>query len=104
MILSQVTIDGLRMTGISFSHTNKYIIHNVIHVCDFLLFLVTSFLKVGPTLLASNGVKFLLTEQFSQDPTESYFGNQRSRDTETRTPTNSSSEQLQTFYASVVGY
>ena len=40
---------------------------------------MASFLEVGPTLLATKGVKFLFTERFSQDPVESYFGDQRSR-------------------------
>ena len=41
-------------------------------------YIVASFLEVGPILL-SKGIKFLLMECFSQDPVESYFGEQRSR-------------------------
>ena len=40
---------------------------------------MTSFLEVDPILLDDKDVKFLLTERFSQDPIESYFGDQRSR-------------------------
>ena len=40
---------------------------------------VSAFLEVGPLLLADNSIKFLLTERFSQDSLESFFGDQRSR-------------------------
>ena len=42
-----------------------------------LIFAVLSFLEVGPLLLKLPGVKFLLSEKFSQDPLEAYFGKQR---------------------------
>ena len=45
----------------------------------FILYIVTSFLEFGPALLAANDVKFLLTERFTQDLIESFFGDQRSR-------------------------
>lgn len=40
---------------------------------------MTSFLEVGPALLAATDVRFLLTECFTQDPIESFFGDQRSQ-------------------------
>lgn len=40
---------------------------------------MTSFLEVGPALPAATDVRFLLTECFTQDPIESFFGDQRSR-------------------------
>ena len=43
------------------------------------ILIVTSFLEVGPILLEDQSVQFLLTERFSQDAVESYFGDQRSR-------------------------
>lgn len=48
-------------------------------ICLIICIIVTSFLEVGPILLATPEVKFLLTERFCQDPLESYFGDQRSR-------------------------
>ena len=79
MLLSKETMEGLRMTGIL---QNKCTILKTIHVClmnIIVLFLVTSFLEVGPILLEDQSVQFLLTERFSQDAVESYFGDQRSR-------------------------
>ena len=50
------------------------------HACMFfLMYIVASFLELGPILLAEKGVQFFLTERLSQDPLESYFGEQRSR-------------------------
>ena len=46
--------------------------------CVLFFSLVASFLEVGPILLTNN-MKFVLTERFSKDPVESYFGEQRSR-------------------------
>lgn len=40
---------------------------------------VNSFTELGPTLLKLNGVKYLLSEVFSQDPLERYFSRQRHR-------------------------
>jgi hypothetical protein len=62
MILSHETLYGIRMT-------------------------VTSFLEVGPILLGDEKVKFLLTERFSQDSLESFFGDQRSRGHRNANPT-----------------
>ena len=52
----------------------------VFELLHYSTYIVTSFLEVGPILLTNKDVKFLLTERFSQDPVESYFGDQRSRD------------------------
>lgn len=38
-----------------------------------------SFVEMGKFLLKKEGVKFLLSEQFSQDPLEIFFGHQRSK-------------------------
>ena len=40
-------------------------------------FLVRSFVELGKLLLQQPGVKYLLSEKFSQDPLEEYFGRQR---------------------------
>jgi hypothetical protein len=52
MCLSRETLEGLRIT-------------------------VKSFVALGPLLLDQPGVKFLLSEKFSQDPLEEYFAKQR---------------------------
>ena len=36
-----------------------------------------SFVEMAPLLLAVPGVSYLLTERFSQDPVEAFFGRQR---------------------------
>lgn len=40
---------------------------------------VKSFTELGPRLLQLEGVKYLLSEVFSQDPLERYFSKQRHR-------------------------
>jgi hypothetical protein len=62
MMISQETLYGIRMT-------------------------VTSFLEVGPLLLADKNMKFILTERFTQDSLESFFGDQRSRGHRNTNPT-----------------
>ena len=52
--ISQQTLEGLRIT-------------------------VNSFTELGPKLLQLPGVKYLLSEVFSQDPLERYFSKQRHR-------------------------
>ena len=41
--------------------------------------LVHSFIELGPQLLKLDGVEYLLSEVFSQDPLECYFSRQRHR-------------------------
>lgn len=85
MLLSKETMHGRTANDryTTFFVTNALLL-KAIHVFKWLMniivpFLVTSLLDVGPILLEYQTVKFLLTEQFSQDAVESYFGDQRSR-------------------------
>ena len=41
--------------------------------------IVKSFIELGPLLLRQQGVKYLLSEVFNQDPLEKYFSRQRHR-------------------------
>jgi len=54
LCLSDQTLEGLRLT-------------------------VNSFCELGPLLLQLDGVQYLLSEKFSQDPLEEYFQKQRAR-------------------------
>lgn len=42
-----------------------------------IIFTVLSFCELGPKLLETEGVEYLLSEVFSQDPLEAYFSRQR---------------------------
>ena len=48
---------------------------------------VLSFVEMAENLLALEGAKFLLSERFSQDPVEEYFGKQRERGARNDNPT-----------------
>ena len=48
---------------------------------------VKSFTEIGPKLLKIAGVKYLLSEVFSQDPLERYFSRQRHRGGSNDNPT-----------------
>ena len=48
---------------------------------------VNSFTEVGPQLLQTPGVNYLLSEVFSQDPLERYFSRQRHRGGSNDNPT-----------------
>ena len=48
---------------------------------------VTSFIQMGRFLLSVPGVKFLLSERFTQDPLESFFRKQRQRGGGNENPT-----------------
>lgn len=48
---------------------------------------VASFTELGPQLLQLEGVKYLLSEVFSQDPLERYFSKQRHRGGSCENPT-----------------
>ena len=52
---------------------NFYFVNNVIFV------LVKSFVSLSKELLAEDGVNYLLSEKFSQDPLEEHFSKQRRR-------------------------
>lgn len=60
--ISQQTLEGLRIT-------------------------VKSFIELGPKLLQLSGVRYLLSEVFSQDPLERYFSKQRHRGGSRENPT-----------------
>ena len=78
-MLSRETMDGLKITGmyyywiyILYHWTNTFCITIVL-----LTHAVKSFTELGPQLLRLPGVKYLLSEVFSQDPLERYFSRQR---------------------------
>ena len=48
-----------------------------LHILILLLNAVLAFTEMAPKLLASPGVKFLLSERYCQGPLESFFGKQR---------------------------
>ena len=100
--LSYQTIEGIRITGTFHLHHNfivslswwilrpRQIYRTVIFLlfnqmyqtviilyCD--LFLVRSFLGLIPELLRIDGVKYVLTDRFNQDPLEEHFGKQRTK-------------------------
>ena len=60
------SVDGYNDAITIFTNMHVVDLHN-------LLYIVTSFLEFA------KDVKFLLTEHFTQDPIESFFGDQRSR-------------------------
>lgn len=51
------------------------------------MFTVQSFIELGPQLLQLEGVEYLLSEVFSQDPLERYFSRQRHRGGSCENPT-----------------
>ena len=67
-------MDGLKITGMSLILHYWYFIVSVPHAHA-----VKSFTELGPQLLRFPGVKYLLSEVFSQDPLERYFSRQRHR-------------------------
>lgn len=46
-----------------------------------------AFVEMGKFLLEEDGVRFLLSERFCQDPVEEFFGHQRSRGGRNDNPT-----------------
>ena len=71
MMLSRETREGLHITSkLSLSCLLSYLFVTVIIV-------VLSFCELGPLLLKMEGVQYLLSEVFSQDPIEAYFSRQR---------------------------
>ena len=80
MCLSRETLERLRLTSVfymMFTTMTLYIAIMCIHLL--LLYTVRSFVEMGRYLLNYPGVKFLLSERFTQDPLESFFGQQRQR-------------------------
>ena len=47
------------------------------HIIPVLFFTAHAFVGVAKFLLKQDGVQFVLSERFNQDPLESHFGNQR---------------------------
>lgn len=69
MMLSRETRNGIHITG-----------ERVIYIqssSSVLCLIVLAFCELGPKLLKMEGVKYLLSEVFSQDPLEAYFSKQR---------------------------
>ena len=86
MLLRKETRDGLKITDITYNYKNAT--HVCMYVCicillkciiNVLLYTVLSFTELAPKLLSLPGVKFLLSERFTQDSFESYFGKQCAR-------------------------
>jgi hypothetical protein len=90
MMISQETLYGIRMTGtytkLIFKFKVNLVLNGIIY-CFVNDSTVTSFLEVGPLLLADKNMKFILTERFTQDSLESFFGDQRSRGHRNTNPT-----------------
>ena len=58
---------------------------NIIHIRP--IYTVLSFIEMGQKLLQVADVQYLLSERFSQDPLEEYFGHQRGRGGRSNNPT-----------------
>ena len=69
MLLSRETRSGLQLAGKSFNCLKLF---QTIH-----FFLVKPFVEISKYLLEQPGVHYLLSERFSQDPLEDFFGKQR---------------------------
>lgn len=52
-----------------------------------IIMIVLSFCELGPKLLKTEGVEYLLSEVFSQDPLEAYFSRQRHKGGSSDNPT-----------------
>ena len=72
MLLSDETLEGLRLTG-----KNAY--ECIVLQLYLLYIIVKSFVELTRILLTVPGVEYLLSEKFCQDPLESFFGHQRAR-------------------------
>ncbi len=79
MLLSRETIEGLHITGLCNSYSFSI----------YLLSSVKSFVELSTYLLSTPELKdkYILSEHFSQDPLENYFGQQRSRGGWSQNPT-----------------
>ena len=65
MMLSQPTLTGLKITGIS---------NPVLNTLSSICCSVSSFLELVPELLNLPGVSYFLSEKLNQDPLENFFG------------------------------
>ena len=63
-------------TSVTHEPTCTSVTHELLSI---ILHTVRSFVEMGRYLLNFPGVKFLLSERFTQDPLESFFGQQRQR-------------------------
>lgn len=64
MMLSRETLQGLRIAGEYVATLNRYV-HIHVNLCSLM----------AEHLLSLEGVSFLLSERFNQDPLEIYFSN-----------------------------
>lgn len=71
LLLSFYACLSCEFVGVIYIH-----VYHVIYVCPPT---VKSFVELGRYLLNYPGVKFLLSERFTQDPLESFFGHQRQK-------------------------
>ena len=74
-MLSRETLQVLRIAGeyVATHSTDMYIFMSIY------VLLVYSFTEMAEHLLSLEGVSFLLSERFNQDPLEIYFSKQRQR-------------------------
>ena len=102
MLLSEATLNGIRMTGTLMQYNMCIHVHNsktvlsptfllpiivrIFHLIlppdlfiSHILFPVHSFVELTTILLAVPGVQYILLEKFCQDPVESFFGKQRAQ-------------------------
>ena len=82
MMLSRETREGLHITSkLSLSCLFK------LSLCHCYYCSILSFCELGPLLLKMEGVQYLLSEVFSQDPIEAYFSRQRHKGSSCDNPT-----------------
>ena len=83
MLISRETREGIKISGRFFSTISQSCIKSLCLP----LHTVLSFIEMAKKLLQVPGVKFLLSERFTQDPLEEYFGRQRERGRRSDNPT-----------------
>lgn len=80
MLLPEETLYGLHMSGMYSVVSLHFII--TLHFTS-----VYSFVELAKSLLDQDGSRFLLSERFTQDPLEAFFGKQRARGGRSDNPT-----------------
>lgn len=70
-----IWISGMRKYNIMWT---TYIVYVHVYTCIFLYFIiVNSIVSLTKEMLKMEGTQFILTERFTQDPLEEFFGKQR---------------------------
>ena len=87
MLLSQQTLEGLRITSIYDLFTFTIYKYDFFRFYTYVILLVASFTEMTPLLLGLPGVICFFSEKLCQDPIESFFGKQRARGGRSDNPT-----------------